>query len=454
MAKITSNIEIALILSDKKLILRAMNILLHFILKNLYLITARTYYAKITVLNLNKVPTNQPLLFAINHSNAFWDGVLIGLHTKQRVWFLARGDVFKKPVAAKMLNAIGIAPIYRLQEGIENLEKNKEVFNRCYQILEANQSIAIFPEGNCERESKLRPLKKGTSRIAHGALESFKQNKNLYITCVGINYDDPDNLNSEVLINFNDSIRVNDFFDGSTALDSKSALQLTRALETSMNEVMYNVHDHQNHHIFHFIKRNFLNLMIGTHKNANYEFEQVKKLSDKINQNKEGLEHLKQAATPYIDLLEQHQLREKYTLRYLVQNKYVADYMMFILLLIPALPGLLLNSWPYTMAFKTAKKLVKKQEFFSSVNIGTAGLFYFVWYLILLAITGIILSFIKAILFIVALHFSGIIALHLMTYVRAIRAQIRISKLSKAQKEQVVQARENCVVAIQKFVQL
>jgi 1-acyl-sn-glycerol-3-phosphate acyltransferase len=77
-------------------------------------------------LNLEKVPTKAPLLIAINHSNAFWDGVMIALQTKQRVWFLARGDVFKKPLAAKILNAIGIAPIYRMQDSSENTEKNKE----------------------------------------------------------------------------------------------------------------------------------------------------------------------------------------------------------------------------------------------------------------------------------------------------------------------------------------
>ena len=121
-----------------------MNILLHTIIKFLYLITARIYYAKITVLNLNKVPVNAPLLIAINHSNAFWDGVLIGLHTKQSVWFLARGDVFKKPIAAKILTWIGIAPIYRMQEGVENIEKNKEV-DQYYYITNDNQFMLIYP---------------------------------------------------------------------------------------------------------------------------------------------------------------------------------------------------------------------------------------------------------------------------------------------------------------------
>jgi 1-acyl-sn-glycerol-3-phosphate acyltransferase len=429
-----------------------MNILLHHILKTIYIITARTFYSKITVLNVDKVPVNKPLLIAINHSNAFWDGVMIGLHTKQAVWFLARGDVFKKPVAAKILNAIGIAPIYRMQEGIENIEKNKEVFNRCYQILNKNQSIAIFPEGNCERESKLRPLKKGTARIAHGALESFKSDKILYITCAGLNYDDPDNLNSEVLINFNSPIQVNNYFGGQQSLDSKLALKLTKDIEKSLDEVMYNVHDHQHHVLFHFIKRNFNAIIVGTHKNEQSTFELTKAFSNKLNT--QAITGLLSTVMPYHDLLKTYQVREKYVEKYLIKNKFIADYLIVALLFIPSIPGILLNSWPYFLAYHTAKKTVKKPEFFSSVNIGIAGLAYFVWYLILFIIGALSLSVLKAVLLIVALHFSGIIALHLATHYRAIRAHLRLTKLSNSVKEHIIQTRAICVEGIQKFVQL
>jgi 1-acyl-sn-glycerol-3-phosphate acyltransferase len=431
-----------------------MNILLHYILKFLYLITARIYYSKITILNLEKVPTNAPLLIAINHSNAFWDGVMIGLHTKQRVWFLARGDVFKKPMAAKILNAIGIAPIYRMQEGIENIEKNKEVFNRCYQILDENQSIAIFPEGNCERESKLRPLKKGTARIAHGALQSFKTNKPLYITCVGLNYDDPDNFNSEVLIKFNAPLLVNNYFDASKPLDSKQALQLTKDIENSMNDVMYNVHQNEHHQLFHFIKRNFLNLLKGNNSNAQFEFEQVKNLCDKMNTDQLSVDALNKMTLPYRQLLDQHQLREKYVVKYLMNGKFITDYILFILLLIPAIPALLFNSWPYFMAFKTAKKTVKKPEFFSSVNIGAAGIFYFVWYIVLFILFILFLPIVKALMLLFVLHFSGIIALHLASQFRALKSHLRISRLSNIEKENVLKSRALCVEAIQKFVQV
>jgi glycerol-3-phosphate O-acyltransferase/dihydroxyacetone phosphate acyltransferase len=431
-----------------------MNILLHFILKILYLITARIYYSKITVLNLEKVPTDQPLLIAINHSNAFWDGVMIGLHTKQRVWFLARGDVFKKPLAAKILNAIGIAPIYRMQEGIENIEKNKEVFNRCYQILAKNQSIAIFPEGNCERESKLRPLKKGTARIAHGALESFNFSKNLFITCAGLNYDDPDNLNSEVLINFNTPILVNKYFEPLKPLDSKQALQLTKDIENSMDAVMYNVHDHENHQLFHFIKRNFLSLLISNKGSGQYEFDVIKKLSSKINTDQHSVDELKKMTLPYLELLNQHQLREKHITKYLVNRKFITDYIVFLFLLIPAIPALLLNSWPYFVAFKTAQKKVKKQEFFSSLNIGIAGILYFVWYILLFIIFTVFLPIIKAFMLLLVLHFSGIIALHLASYFRALKSHFKISGLSKKEKENLLKIRMHCMQSIQKFVQL
>jgi 1-acyl-sn-glycerol-3-phosphate acyltransferase len=431
-----------------------MNILLHYILKFLYLITARIYYSKITILNVEKVPTNVPLLIAINHSNAFWDGVMIGLHTKQRVWFLARGDVFKKPIAAKILNAIGIAPIYRMQEGIENIEKNKEVFNRCYQILDKNQTIAIFPEGNCERESKLRPLKKGTSRIAHGALQTFKDNKSLYITCVGLNYDDPDNFNSEVLINFNSTIKVNDYFNASSPLDSKQALRLTKDIENCMEEVMYHVQENENHQLFHFIKRNFLNILIGNKKSGQYEFDQVKKLSIKINKDQNNVDLLKKETIPYINLLVEHQLREKYVLKYLVNGKFFSDYVLFVLLLIPSIPALILNSWPYFMAFKTAKKVVKKREFFSSVNIGLAGILYLIWYVLLLIVFTFLLPPIKALMLLLVLHFSGIIALHLASHWRAIKSHLKIGRLSKVEKDNILKNRMQCVKAIQNFVQL
>ena len=197
-----------------------------------------------------------------------------------------------------------------------------------------------------------------------------------------------------------------------------------------------------------------MSILTESNRNEKYEFEQVKKLSDKINTDQTSVEELKNKTMPYLDILNHHHLREKYVSKYLVGSKFITDYILFILLLIPAIPALLLNSWPYIMAFKTAKKSVKKQEFFSSVNIGAAGILYFVWYIILLIIFAFFLPFIKALMLVIVLHFSGIIALHLASQFRAIKSHLKISRLSKNDKENILKSRMLCVEAIQKFVQL
>ena len=106
------------------------------------------------------------MILASNHPNAFLDAMIYGAYFKRRIHFLARGDVFRKPLAAKILSSIGLIPIYRIAEGYENLDKNKDTFKICLDILNNNGIVLIFSEGYCEQEWKLRPLLKGTGRLA------------------------------------------------------------------------------------------------------------------------------------------------------------------------------------------------------------------------------------------------------------------------------------------------
>ena len=202
-----------------------------------------------------------------------------------------------------------------------------------------------------------------------------------------------------------------------------------------------------------FIKRNFLSVLTGNKKSEKHEFEQVKKLADKINTNQTQVEALKNLTMPYLQMLNHYQLREKYITKYLVNGKFIIDYILFLFLLIPAIPALLLNSWPYFIALKIAKKTAKKAEFFSSVNIGAAGILYFLWYIVLLILFAAFLPFIKVLMLVIVLHFSGIIALHLASQCRAIKSHFKISRLSKIEKENILNTRMICVEAIQKFVQ-
>ena len=39
-------------------------------------------------------------------------------------------------------------PIYRQRDGVDTIKMNQKTFNKCYDILNQNGNIIIFPEGN------------------------------------------------------------------------------------------------------------------------------------------------------------------------------------------------------------------------------------------------------------------------------------------------------------------
>ncbi len=149
---------------------------------------------------------NQPTILASNHPNSFFDAILIAVQYPQPIYFLARGDAFKKPLVAQFLKALHLIPIYRLSEGKENLSKNKDTFQTCIDLLQQNQTILIFSEGICKNEWQLRPLKKGTARLALMATGAGLTN--LRIQPTAINYSSFSKNPKEVEIHFNPTFSI------------------------------------------------------------------------------------------------------------------------------------------------------------------------------------------------------------------------------------------------------
>ena len=126
-----------------------------------------------------------PLLLAANHPNSFLDGILLTTLFDQPVYSLARGDAFKNKWANRFLRQLQLLPVYRTSEGTENLEQNYTTFASCIEVFEKGGIVLIFSEGWCENEWHLRPLKKGTARLAITAWESGIP---LQVLPVGFNY--------------------------------------------------------------------------------------------------------------------------------------------------------------------------------------------------------------------------------------------------------------------------
>ena len=148
-----------------------------------------------------------PLLLAFNHPNSFLDAIIIDIFFDEPVWSLARGDAFKGNLVKKILYGVKILPVYRTSEGVENLSENYKTFNDCIAIFKNNGLVQIFSEGKCVNEWHLRPLKKGTARLA---IQAWEQNIPLEVLPLGINYSSFERFGKNVFVHFGEPITVKD----------------------------------------------------------------------------------------------------------------------------------------------------------------------------------------------------------------------------------------------------
>jgi 1-acyl-sn-glycerol-3-phosphate acyltransferase len=147
-----------------------------------------------------------PLLIVANHPNSFLDAIIIGAHFRQPVYFLARGDAFRKPWQAGLLRLLNMIPVYRITEGKENLYRNEYAFEQCKKILARNGIVLIFIEGISVNSHTLQPFKKGAARIA---IES-RSNEKLKVLPVGIAYDSLVRFGKTINISIGDTISVSE----------------------------------------------------------------------------------------------------------------------------------------------------------------------------------------------------------------------------------------------------
>jgi len=177
--------------------------MLYPFLKIISRLAIRIYCRKIIINKPGLLSSKGPLLLACNHPNSFLDSVILDTLFEEDVWSLARGDVFKKPFYIRLLTALKILPVYRTSEGVENLTENYKTFSDCIGLFRKGSIVCIFSEGKCINEWHLRPLKKGTARLA---IKTWEENIPLKVLPVGINYSSFRKFGKNIFLNFGNII--------------------------------------------------------------------------------------------------------------------------------------------------------------------------------------------------------------------------------------------------------
>ena len=192
-------------------------------------------YKKYRCVGLEKIPTDGAIIFSPNHCDALMDPFAVLAMNHSKKVFVARADVFRKPVFRKILTFLKIMPITRVRDGFRNVLDTNDTIEKSIQVLNNLVPFCILPEGTHRSMHSLLPLGKGLSRIALGSHQTRTDGKHVYVVPVGCEYGDYYRYRSTLLLTIGDPIDISDYLE---AHKDKVEPQLLSDIRTLTAEAM------------------------------------------------------------------------------------------------------------------------------------------------------------------------------------------------------------------------
>ncbi|TND01772.1 MAG: phospholipid/glycerol acyltransferase [Bacteroidetes bacterium] len=388
------------------------------------------------------IPRNKPILFCSNHPNAFMDALLVATTVPRQTYFLVRSDVFKPGWKAKALEFLYLIPVYRIQEGVENLQKNDETFRICNMHLKNKQSIIIFSEGICVQERRLRRLKKGTARIAFGAEEAADFRLGLTIVPVGVNYTDkPWKFREPLHIRFGKPFELSEYAEKYKTEKPRTINEFTARLEKEMAELLVIIKDKENDELVAGLEDMFLDVWTREGgRDPQYrrqDWKSSREIADTINkataQAPDQVAALREQVASYFSKIEKHKLRDwllrEETIKGMTPFGVGSQVLIFFLGWPLFLAGALMNLVPFYVPYRIAEKIVRNKEWHASVNATIGSFLWFFWYLLVWILTWVFTNWWIALSVLFVMYPLGRFAWWFRTRWKKFRGSIRLLSL-------------------------
>ena len=113
---------------------------------------------RIRVKGLENIEETDKIIVCANHKSLL-DPIFLAISMPQRIYFMAKKELFDKPLLGGLLRALGAFPVDRFGRDLKALRASVSLVNE-------EKILGIFPEGTRVKETKRENVKDGVAFIA------------------------------------------------------------------------------------------------------------------------------------------------------------------------------------------------------------------------------------------------------------------------------------------------
>ena len=197
------------------------------------------FFERVEIRHPERVPRTGPVLLCINHPNNLIDSLLVASVLPRKVHYLATVALFRNPLIARFLVALGVIPVHRQVDDPARLDRNIALFAACDEAFDHGQLIAIYPEGATHSEARVQRIKTGAARIAL-RYEAHAPGR-LTVVPVGLSFEARKRFRGRVLVSFGEPVDVASSLAVSREEPAKALHTLTTVIQEAMEREVVHV---------------------------------------------------------------------------------------------------------------------------------------------------------------------------------------------------------------------
>lgn len=110
------------------------------------------------VLHRDRLPASGPYVLAPSHRSVL-DTPFMGMVTRRRIRFMGKAELWRHPLGARILSALGGFPV-------ERGTADRSALRRAIAVLQGGEPLVVFPEGTRRHGGRIEDLHDGVAYVA------------------------------------------------------------------------------------------------------------------------------------------------------------------------------------------------------------------------------------------------------------------------------------------------